>query len=462
MKPTSFWLIVNLMLSFLAVNLALGQEDSKEPTPLLTSYVDQREVPLEFGLAITDAESEYLIDVDRLALAADPAILALDLYKGVRLEAHRLISRKYTAQGAGGGVVDAWTSWSGNLYFPEVLGLESPAGLVVLNDHGSHITGMIRVDATLEDFQIVGNSDGEHRLIRINPDRRQSCGLQFQERTGVGAAAVPSTEPSAASNFAGPGIESTTLTSGTTIKVLAMLPNSNQTTIDFIEDSVSLANTIFAHSGIAASYDLLIGTFPTPTKNTLFEYLHWMNTSSGRSAIEQFRDSSFYPFHADMVAWFVEPTGEQFCGIANLRYRDGQSDAIYDGTEDGDDGLTWSPDEPAYTVHIVGCGMNDYTFAHELGHNFGLRHDNSDDSNSWWGYERIDDNPRGYELPSVVGWRATVMGCVGNSAPCVRIPYFSDANSFWGAVPLGETGSPHYADAVEALNNHIVEYSLFR
>ncbi|MFZ0429729.1 MAG: M12 family metallo-peptidase [Acidobacteriota bacterium] len=452
-------------LAFLVVEATAFGQDPQETPPFMTLDISRSEVPLEFGLAITDAEAEFRIDVDRLALVDNPTVLTLGLYEGVRLEAHRFMSRPYVAQGVD-GVVDSWTSWTGNLYFPDLLGADVPAGVVMLNDHGSHITGMIQVDATLEDFQIVGNSKGEHRLIRMKRVRRPSCALQGEVKTSSGSTPGPSTDSLMNSQSARVDSRALMLDDEVEIKVLAIIPDTSGGAIDFIEDSLSWANSIFAYSGMSTvSYELaILGNISTiPQKDDVIEYLHWMNTTAGRSQIEMFRDSTFFHCHADMVVLLVQPPLEQpWCGAANLRYWNGQRDAVYDNVVDN---LDWDTDEPAYSVGVVGCGLNDYTFAHELGHNFGLRHDVTDhgEDEDDWGYTPIDNDPRGHEFATYMGPRATVMGCWGEFAPCYRTPYYSDPDLIWGGYyPTGNRNDPYNADVVNALENHVVEYSLFR
>ncbi len=449
------------------VGLTYGQDAIPEVRRLLMLDLEADRVELDFGRKIVDAESEFLIDLDHFALVDDPAVLTLGLYDGVRLEAHRSRSRPYTATviRPEGEEVVTWTTWTGKLYFPDIFGTDQPAGVIMLNDHGSHITGTIQVDATLDDFQIAGDSSGRHRLVRINRNRTQSCALQSEVALPISTAPADVIESQEAAEVHGMDPDPLLLAGDTIIRVLALVDHYDQSTVDFIQDSVSWANEIFDNSNIAATYEVVIMSMDIPVQEDIFAYIDWMN-NAGRSAVEVRRKD--WVVSADMVALFVEPPEvHRACGIANLRlWRDGV-ESVFDGTLPT---LPWHDGEPAYSVHEKGCGLLDYTFAHELGHNMGLRHDITDLGETpqvWANYPPIDDHPRGYEFATIWGYRATAMGCWGETAPCYRTPYFSDPDLLWyGMQPTGnidpdepDPGHPWNADAVDALDDRVVEYS---
>jgi hypothetical protein len=437
----------------LVVSVAFNQENPEKAPPLLRLDIKHAEVPVEYGLTITDAEAEYIIDLDPYALANDPEVLSLDLYEGIRLEARRFKTRQY----------NGWRSWSGDLYFPDILGSKEPAGEIVVVDHGDHISGIINIYATQEDFQIVGLPDGEHRLIKMKRNRIQSCGTEMETDGSTSAVATALSAPSP------PMIESVTQESQIDVLAIVFSGQMSQATDDFISSSISIANNVFDYNGIEASYNL-VGTVEAnpytevPMQGSVTDYLKYMD-GGGFDAIENLRATAGSA-PADMVALFVgsgtSPSSE--CARANWRYRLNNHDYIY--VDPNATNLQWSPGPKAYSVHKIGCGLNDYTFAHELGHNFSLRHDYNDPGSSaqeLLTYPPIESNPRGYEFMTWMGSRATVMGCYGTSAPCDRTHYYSDPQTYWyGFCPTGDEADPYVANAATILKHRVLEYSLFK
>ena len=111
-------------------------------------------------------------------------------------------------------------------------------------------------------------------------------------------------------------------------------------------------------------------------------------------------------YGADLVSLFVE--NPQYCGLAWV----GPS-ADY-----------------AYSVVNRGCASGNYSFAHELAHNFGALHDPYvDPSTSPYAYGHGLTDP-------AEGWR-TVMAynnaCAAAGTSCVRIPFFSNPSLTYGS-----------------------------
>lgn len=210
-----------------------------------------------------------------------------------------------------------------------------------------------------------------------------------------------------------------------------------------------------------ANYNLLgpvvTGASDVPSNiNSVDQYLFWMN-GDGKAYVEGKRNQ----YNADMVVLFVQPGLQDGCGIANLPYRNPQGEVRYMGSMYQLE-LEWT--DEAYSVQEIGCGLNDLTFAHELGHNYGLRHDFDDDGGSLASpYLPIDPHPRGHEYMTAYGQRATVLGCTGVTTPCHRVGYYSDPNftiPLYGAEPTGSYLK--HAAAAEVLRVRVQEYKLFR
>ncbi|MEW6266122.1 MAG: M12 family metallo-peptidase [Thermodesulfobacteriota bacterium] len=108
----------------------------------------------------------------------------------------------------------------------------------------------------------------------------------------------------------------------------------------------------------------------------------------------------------------------------------------------------------AFSVVRLGAATANHTFAHELGHNMGARHDCDQDAL---------DTPyvyaHGYLDPNHA-WR-TIMA-YASSFNETRIPYFSNPDLLYGGEPLGEASGACQADNRGVLNNTASTVAAFR
>ena len=120
-------------------------------------------------------------------------------------------------------------------------------------------------------------------------------------------------------------------------------------------------------------------------------------------------------FYADTVMLIVNDPSGTACGIAWMMSTVSPSFANY-----------------AFSVVDYSCATGYYSFAHELGHNMGARHDWFVDSNVTpftYSHGYVNKN---------AGWR-TIMAYNNQCAPanCTRIQYFSNAQLTYNGSPLG-------------------------
>jgi len=134
---------------------------------------------------------------------------------------------------------------------------------------------------------------------------------------------------------------------------------------------------------------------------------------AGASGVHALRDL----YCADLVSIIVEAGGQE-CG------------AGYSMTVNT---LGFAP--YAYSVVVRECALQQYSLAHEIGHNMGGLHD-------WYADDR-PDSPFSYNhgyVYSTDRW-FTIMGreleCRARQIYCERIPYFSNPNIDWNSVPIG-------------------------
>ncbi|HAD32959.1 MAG TPA: hypothetical protein DCF44_00360, partial [Chitinophagaceae bacterium] len=114
-------------------------------------------------------------------------------------------------------------------------------------------------------------------------------------------------------------------------------------------------------------------------------------------------------------------------------------------------------DNAAYTVSDYNCAMTNLTYAHECGHNMGLRHDwyvdgSTSPCDHHHGYVNQDVIPTG--TPSSARWR-TIMAynnqCAANGFNCTRLPRWSNPSQLYLGDVIGSAiGTPEPSDEMFA------------
>ncbi|MEM6319488.1 MAG: M12 family metallo-peptidase, partial [Bacteroidota bacterium] len=207
---------------------------------------------------------------------------------------------------------------------------------------------------------------------------------------------------------------------------------------------ISDMNTINTNSAVNHTFNL-IATHETNYVETTSPYtdLDWLEADETVSALRAAHG-------ADIVGLITNTPTNQYCGLGNLNI----SSTNYSSNA-------------AFSVTAWSCASGNRTFAHEVGHNMGLRHDRFVD---------INNSPcvhaHGYVNQAAFGssdvskrWR-TVMAynsnCSANGFNCSRIGYWSNPNVTNTGDPMGSTTLGAEADAAYLLNRAICQVADFR
>ncbi|MET1079147.1 MAG: zinc-dependent metalloprotease family protein [Pseudomonas sp.] len=216
-----------------------------------------------------------------------------------------------------------------------------------------------------------------------------------------------------------------------------------------IASYIEYANTAYAKSGVDLRLRLVHkqllnwAQYPDVTDSNLDRF-------KSDTQVQRLREQ----YGADVVSLInlAADAGNGYitCGIGYMGSGDKNTDRFY----------SWAKDVP-YNLVGVDCGLN--TFAHEAGHNMGLRHsyeqDQQEGYGSGGGHSGTHEWSRGY---GVNGQFSTIMAYPHVFNARTQAPFFSSpklVNAECSNQPCGMNGR---ADAVRALNSMAVQIAGFR
>ena len=313
-------------------------------------------------------------------------------------------------------------TWFGKL----VIG-EGSAILVVRN---SMVTGTLNIG--VKSFKIMPVGEGGHAVVEID------------------TAGYPADHPEIAADSKRTGKPGTTTTTPTTtttttatittsptavivngetmVDVLVVYP---PTVAAAVTDVVALAKLAVAESNQAylnSSVNIqmnLVGATQISYVETGKDYNTMLSDVTAMSSVQLLRDS----VHADVVVMLSENTS--WCGMA------------------------WYGPSVNYAYGVVNrhCATGYYSFAHEIGHMFGLLHDPISSPGTTpfaygHGYQSTSSSP---------SWR-TIMA-YNCAVSCARIQYFSIPNKNYNGLAMG---TPTVSDNARVLNEQAAIVGAFR
>ena len=199
------------------------------------------------------------------------------------------------------------------------------------------------------------------------------------------------------------------------------------------QQAIDTANLVYANSGIGMRLRLVYAGPANYSESGDF------NTDLNRltSGSDGYMDSVGAlreTYGADLVSLFVE--NGAYCGMG------------------------WIGPNAAYGFTVVnrGCASGNLSFPHEIGHNFGARHDT---------YVDAATTPYAYGhgyVNAMAGWRDVMAynnACAAVGTSCTRIAYLSNPNVTYGS-PATPTGSAATADTARVHNQNALTVANFR
>lgn len=354
-----------------------------------------------------------IVSVDAALVDERTAGFALDLDIGgpVRLDAERVAS--YVTD-------DGVVVWEGTIAQTRVAPKLStdvandPLNSVILVRNGDRVTGNIRVLGQL--YAVRPLYDGRHAIVEVDESKMPADHDEAAYRRLFEEATANPIVPKAIT--------------ASTVRVLVNYTtaarDASADIVGLINLAVAETNQGYTNSSVGVTLQLAgtgVVTY-TETGNFSTELSRYRGTSDGyMDAIHTTRNS----VAADVAVLIVN--GSAACGIGYLN----------------------SSASSAFSVVARTCATGYYSFAHEIGHNFGANHDPANASGSPYAYGH------GYQRPTN-GWR-TIMAYACSGATCTRINYWSNPNKTYNGVATG-TAATH--DNARVLNQRAATVAAFR
>ncbi len=369
--------------------------------------------PAPFDLSVIQSRP-ILVDMERLGALGDVKQLSLDLFGNEIVSA---VQDRVECRGE-------WDySWFGHLE-----NSSQDSVILVVNRNG--MAGSIHTGGRL--FRIALACEGIHVLSEVDVAR-----LAHAE-SAQGDDSIPM-------NTIGNAVQPIPALKAPDIDVLVAYTAAAAAAAGNIQATIQLAvdetNTAYANSlinqriRIVGTYQVSYtesGSFNTDLDNLTYSG----GSNAAMDEVHTLRDA----LGADLVSLWVHYGGST-CGIGWMMSTVSTGFAPY-----------------GFCIIELDCATGYYSYAHEMGHNMGARHDWAVDS---------DTTPYAYAHGYVYTpalWR-TIMAYNTACSPsiCTRLQYFSNPNITYGGIPMGVAeANPNPAYNAKTLNNTAATVAAFR
>ncbi len=297
---------------------------------------------------------------------------------------------------------------------------DDPGNSVMIVRNGDKLTGTIRAKGQLYSLQPLRS--GGHAIVRVNEAKMPADHPAMYARMWRAAVAQKQ-------NTKGNASATADTRAPTTVRVMVVYSQAAAAAVGDPLGKANLAisesNQGFANSGANVSFQLA-GQYTANYTNSSFD----TDLSRFRSTTDGYLDT----YHATRNTITADinvliTTNSTYCGL----------------------GYVNSNAASAFSVVSYSCMTGYYSFAHEIGHNFGALHDPANDpSNTPYAYGH------GYQSPTKA-WR-TIMAY--NCSPsCPRINYWSNPGKTLGGQAMGTTTRSNNA---RVLNERVNTVAAFR
>lgn len=407
----------------LSLSLA-GAASAAEPAPLFSTPSASTARSLNSDLAYQAVKADRaavkvdLVRADAAQISETQDTLLLNLAPGVNLKAHKL-----QAQRKADGVV----IWEGMVGDPNVQlkRINTFTGAELVNDpeesaiivrQGDQMSGTVRSGGKL--YRIDPLKNGGHTVSLINE------ALMPPDHPAAAYRAEPVTPIVRDAKFD----EAAAAKAISTVRVMVVYTqaaaNAVGNTLTKANLAITESNQSFANSGVNVRFELA-GQYTNSYVSAGFD----TDLSRFRGTTDGYLDS----YHAtrNSIAADVNVliiTDPAYCGLGYLN----------------------SNAASAFSVVGNTCMTGYYSFAHEIGHNFGAQHDPATSTNTTYPYGH------GYWGPGNA-WRTIMAYSCGSNCP--RLNYWSNPNVTYNGSPMGTAATSNNA---RVLNERATTVAAFR
>lgn len=362
------------------------------------------------------------------SVQVDPALLRSRNNRRMELalpDGRRMVIQRTTEEAAPGGIV-----WHG-----QVAGQERSQVLLSVVDDA--VSGTLMTEEG-QLYRLLPTGPGQHALQQLDPaafphDEPLMLANPLQGELGLEEQLRKKADGDSALRDSGAIIDVMVV-----YTVQARDANGGTAGIQsLINSAISQSNTTFANSGIYPRLRLV----HTAEVNYAESGVITTDISRLRNPSDGFMDYIHVrrdTYKADLVSLLVKNGGGS-CGYAYIMTSVSESFA-----------------SNAFSVVDTDCATSNLSFAHEMGHNMGARHD--------WYVDWTNNSPFTYNhgYYNVAGRFRTVMAyndaCAAVNVQCTRIPYWSNPGATYYGYPLGAGDTNNAA----TLNNTAATVANFR